>query len=157
MSGSQIKEYPFDKRGMLGMVLPDEQWIVLNASNRRGILTLMGNGESRCRIIAQEMITDQELFLVVELFDQFPEFCPYAELMSALTGREIEACRQEVIYALEHGTIDAVMRPVRNVLSRCRVRLHPLGIEIKSVVETGYVLAPFRKGRWQFKGKEEEL
>jgi hypothetical protein len=39
-----------------------------------------------------------------------------------------------------------VVRPIRNLLSRCRMKLHPFGIEIKSLTTVGYVIIPV-KGR----------
>jgi hypothetical protein len=65
---------------------------------------------------------------------------------SAMTGQSIERCQEKVLWGLEEGAVDVVMRPVRNLLSRCRMKLHPFGIEIKSLTTVGYVLIPV-KGR----------
>ncbi|HET8851381.1 MAG TPA: hypothetical protein VFN02_02565, partial [Ktedonobacteraceae bacterium] len=49
---------------------------------------------------------------------------------------------QQVREAQETGSLEEFLRPVRNVLSRTRIKLRVLGIEITGLYETGYVLLP---------------
>ena len=62
-----------------------------------------------------------------------------------MTGKSIEQCREKVLWGLEEGAVDVVMRPVRNLLGRCRMKLRPFGIEIKSIVHMGYLLVPLKR------------
>jgi len=45
------------------------------------------------------------------------------------------------------------MRPLRNILSRTRLKLHELSIDVKSILETGCLLMPVRRNQ---QPKEEE-
>jgi hypothetical protein len=52
----------------------------------------------------------------------------------------IARSRQRLQEAQESGIWDQEMRPVRNVLSRTRLKTRTFGIEISSILETGYIL-----------------
>jgi hypothetical protein len=62
-----------------------------------------------------------------------------------MTGKSIDQCREKVLWGIEEGTVDVVMRPVRNLLGRCRMKLRPFGIEVKSIVHMGYLLVPLKR------------
>ena len=100
-----------------------------------------------------QWFTPIEMALVLALVDQYPHYCPYEVRLSHFTStrvseRVIERMRQQAYEARESGEWDALMRPMRNVLSRLRLKLRPFGIEIVSLVEVGYALVPARhKGR----------
>jgi hypothetical protein len=57
-----------------------------------------------------------------------------------VTEATIEHCRQYLQEAQQEGIWDQEMRPMRNVLSRARLKLRSFGIEISAIVETGYML-----------------
>jgi hypothetical protein len=57
-----------------------------------------------------------------------------------VTEQAIDRCRQRLQEAQEAGDWDQEMRPVRNVLSRTRLKMQNFGIDIFSILETGYVL-----------------
>ncbi len=57
-----------------------------------------------------------------------------------MTDTTVERCRQRLQEAQEAGVWDQEMRPVRNVLSRTRLKTRAFGIEISSILETGYIL-----------------
>jgi hypothetical protein len=82
---------------------------------------------------------------ILRLIRMYPEYCPYEIVLSAMTGKSIEQCREKVLWGLEEGTVDVMMRPVRNLLVRCRMKLRPFGIEIKSIVHMGYLLVPLKR------------
>jgi hypothetical protein len=120
--------------------LMGEHQLVLNAE--QAILSELSDGE----IIEQQMLTPGEMYVIEELFKTYPEYCPSEVLLSAMTGQSIERCQEKVLWGLEGGANDVVMRPIRNLLGRCRMKLHPFGIEIKSLTKVGYVLIAV-KGR----------
>jgi hypothetical protein len=41
---------------------------------------------------------------------------------------------------MDYGTWDHEMRPLRNVLSRTRLKIKDFGMDILSILETGYIL-----------------
>ena len=57
-----------------------------------------------------------------------------------MSDTTVEHCRQQLQEALEAGVWDQQMRPVRNVLSRIRYKMRSFGIDITSILETGYIL-----------------
>ncbi len=97
------------------------------------------------RQVMKQQFTTSELSLLVPLLESYPYFCPY-ELMFAsfyngeVTDELLEQCRRRLQVALEGDNWDVVMRPIRNVLSRIRFKLRPFGIDISSLLETGYLL-----------------
>ena len=56
------------------------------------------------------------------------------------TRERDKRARQQLQEALEAGVWDQQMRPVRNVLSRIRYKMRSFGIDITSILETGYIL-----------------
>ncbi|MBO0796613.1 MAG: hypothetical protein J2P36_37490, partial [Ktedonobacteraceae bacterium] len=60
-----------------------------------------------------------------------------------VTEAAIERCRQRLQDAQEMGVWDLEMRPVRNVLSRTRHKTRVIGLDISSILETGYLLMEF--------------
>ena len=66
-----------------------------------------------------------------------------------ITEATIERSRVRLQEAQDEGLWDYTMRPVRNVLSRTRLKMRSVGVEIASILETGYVLMelPARKRR----------
>lgn len=120
-------------------LLPEANHLILNYD--QGILSLTRSAE----ILEQQLLSPSEMYVIDALLKSYPEYCPYEAVLSAMTGKSIEACREKVLWGLEEGTVDVVMRPVRNLLGRCRMKLRPFGIEIKSLVHMGYVLVPLKR------------
>ena len=129
----QIKEFP------LNPLLPKKKRLILNYD--QGILSLVAEEE----ILEQQLLSPSEMYVIEALLKNYPEYCPYEVVLSAMTGKSIEQCREKVLWGLEEGAVDVVMRPVRNLLGRCRMKLRPFGIEIKSIVHMGYLLVPLKR------------
>jgi hypothetical protein len=129
----QIKVFP------LNPLLPEKDRLILNYD--QGILSLVGEEE----ILEQQLLSPSEMYVIEVLLKNYPEYCPYEVVLSAMTGKSIEQCREKVLWGLEEGAVDVVMRPVRNLLGRCRMKLRPFGIEIKSIVHMGYLLVPLKR------------
>ena len=97
------------------------------------------------RMMAEQQFTLSELSLLLPLLNSHPHYCPYEVLLASFNHRTvsdatIERCRQQLHEAQLEGVWDQEMRPVRNVLSRTRLKMRTFGIEIASILETGYVL-----------------
>jgi hypothetical protein len=124
-------------------VLPEGQTLVLNTA--LGTLSLLSKGDTLPRLLIQQQFTSSELSLLLPLLEQFPHYCPYEVMFASfyngvITEETIERCRVQLQEALEDGCWDQQLRPVRNVLSRIRFKLRGFGLDIMSILETGYIL-----------------
>jgi hypothetical protein len=133
-------------------LLPAGHTLALNVL--LGTLSLIARDESLPypRMVAEQQFTMSELSLLLPLLDSHPHYCPYEVLLASfdhrmITEATIERCRSRLQEAQDEGLWDYTMRPVRNVLSRTRLKMRVIGVEIASILETGYVLMnlPARK------------
>lgn len=124
-------------------VLPPDHILILN--RKLGTLSYLSTGSDGPRLLVEQQFTGSELSLLLPLLEQYPHYCPY-ELMFAsfyngiVTDALVEDHRRRLQEALEVGTWDQQMRPIRNVLSRIRFKLRTFGLDISSILETGYIL-----------------
>ncbi len=123
--------------------LPAGHTLVLNPA--LGTLSYLSKGIDRPRLEMQQQFTSSELSLLRPLLDLFPHYCPYEVMFASfyngtITDETVEHCRQLLYKALEEEVWDQQLRPIRNVLSRARIKLRPFGIDISSILETGYIL-----------------
>lgn len=125
---SRFKTYTYNQ------LLPSGASLILDME--QGILTLL----TGTTITEQQLVSPSEMYIIAALLDNYPDYCPHEVMLSAMTGRKLDQCRQRVLWGLNEGTIDVVMRPVRNLLSRCRMKLAPFDITIRSMLNTGYIL-----------------
>jgi len=124
-------------------LLPAGHTLVLN--KKLGTLSYLSKGTDHPRLVMQQQFTTSELSLLLPLQELYPDYCPYEVLFASfyngtITEETVELCRQRLYEALERGTWDQQLRPLRNVLSRTRVKLRAFGIDISSILETGYIL-----------------
>lgn len=124
--------------------LPQGHTLVLNT--RLGTLSYLHTAEGVWpRMLVQQQFTNSELSLVRPLLEHYPHYCPH-EVMFAnfyngvVSEKTIARARQRLQEALDYGTWDHEMRPVRNVLSRARLKLKNFGLDVLSILETGYML-----------------
>ena len=95
-------------------------------------------------LVAQEVLTELEMYVLVALLESYPQYCPYEVLRAAITDEALSHARASVHRAVEHKTLDRAMKPIRNILSRCRAKLHAFGIDIRSIHGEGYILTALR-------------
>jgi len=124
--------------------LPAGHTLVLNT--RLGTLSYLSIDESaQPRMLTQQQFTQSELSLLRPLLEHYPQYCPH-EVMFAnfyngtVTEQTIARARTRLREAADYGTWDHEMRPVRNVLSRTRLKLKDFNMDILSILETGYML-----------------
>jgi hypothetical protein len=103
-------------------------------------------------LVIEQQFTNSELFVLKPLLESYPYYCPYEVLCASFhSGRinetTVARSRQRLQEALEAGVWDQEMRPVRNVLSRTRIKTRTLGIEISSIFETGYILISMQRNK----------
>jgi hypothetical protein len=123
--------------------LPEGHTLALNTAY--GTLSYLSCENNRPLLLLQEQFTSSEVSVLMPLLESFPYYCPY-EVMFAhfyngkVTDRTIERCRRHLLEAQEAGLWDQEMRPVRSALSRTRIKLRLFGIDISSILATGYIL-----------------
>lgn len=113
-------------------------------------VSLLQQGE----LIGQIQFTHSEMRVVVSLLQAAPYYCSYEELYTVFEGQEpteknLEKARKILGESLLQSSsqFDSHMRPVRNVISRVRLKFHTLGLDLQSILETGYILKPFSRKR----------
>ncbi len=133
----EIKHFP------LADLLPPSHMLALNTV--LGTLSQIASDEGVPRLIAEQQFTNSEICVLLPLLESYPHYCPYEVLLASFNSgnvrdEEVALCRRRLAAAQAAGVWDQEMRPVRNVLSRTRLKLHTFGIDIFSILETGYVL-----------------
>ena len=95
-------------------------------------------------LVAQEVLTELEMYVLIALLESYPQYSPYEVLRAAITDEVVNHARVTVHRAVEHKTLNRSMKPIRNILSRCRAKLQVFGIDIRSIHAEGYILTPLR-------------
>jgi DNA-binding winged helix-turn-helix (wHTH) protein len=130
---------------VLPNLLPEGHVLVLNThpySLSTFVLTQL-SGEVY-GLVVQEVLTELEMYLLIALLESFPQYCPYEVLRAAITDEVVSHARIAVHQAVEHRTLNRSMKPIRNILSRCRAKLQVFGIDIRSIHAEGYILTALR-------------
>lgn len=126
-------------------VLPEGHVLVLNThpySLTTFVLTQLS--AEMHGLVAQEVLTELEMYVLVALLEDYPHYAPYEVLQAAITDEVLTHARETVHRAVEYKTLDSSMKPVRNILSRCRAKLHTFNIDIRSIHGEGYILTALR-------------
>jgi hypothetical protein len=124
--------------------LPQGHILVLNT--RLGTLSYLHTEEGKWpRMLTQQQFTNSELSLLRPLMEHYPHYCPHEVMFAnfyngSVNEKTIARARERLQEAMEYGTWDHEMRPVRNVLSRTRLKLKDFGMDILSILETGYMM-----------------
>ncbi len=126
-------------------LLPEGHMLALNLS--LGTLSLIANSRDNSYpyLLAEQQFTTSELCVLIPLLKSYPYYCPYEVLLTSFNNGNvnettIERSRKRLYEAQLEGIWDQEMRPVRNVLSRARLKMRAFRIEISSILETGYIL-----------------
>jgi hypothetical protein len=123
--------------------LPRGHSVVVNTTS--GTLSYLCCSGDRPRLVIQQQFTSNEMRVLIPLLKSFPHYCPYEVMFASfyngkVTDATVIQCRRRLQEALEAGTWDQEMKSIRNVLSRTRLKLRDFGINISSILETGYIL-----------------
>jgi len=124
-------------------LLPSGHTLALNTT--LGTLSQLFCNDDRPQMLAEQQFTTSEIYVLMPLLESYPYYCPYETLLASynhgkVTEATVTRCRELLQAAQEEGVWDQEMRPVRNILSRTRLKIHNFGIDISSVHETGYML-----------------
>ena len=134
-------------------LLPEGQCLALNTKLNTLALLSTDDTNSYSTLLAEQQFSSSELSVLIPLLEYHPHYCPHEVLLASFnTGKTDEKTVERFQLRLQEaqfaGVWDYEMRPVRNILSRARFKLRDLGIEISSILETGYLLIymPTRMG-----------
>ncbi len=107
---ASITHYPLD-----GLLPPGH-----SLAFHRGLGTLahLTVQQDRAVVLGEQQFTEAEITLLVPLLDHYPH---------------LQA-------ALEHGGWEEEMRPVRNAISRTRLKLNRMGLDVPGVLHLGSIL-----------------
>lgn len=127
----------------LSDVLPSGHVLIMNRN--LGVLSLIMAKDEHIRVLGEQQFTTSELNIVLPLLDAFPYYCPYEVLYAHfysndVTEHTVSVARAHLQVAQEEGTWELEMRALRTTLSRARLKLRMLGLNISSLLETGYIL-----------------
>jgi hypothetical protein len=130
----------------LSGLLEDDEQLAVNLQTRT--ISLLTIRNDKAALAEQQTFTTGEMYVLLPLLASYPYFCGYDTLLASFnTGRttekDVERAHKRLQYALDEGTWDQEMRPARNVLSRARLKFRAFGIEIMSILATGYMLVSF--------------
>jgi len=98
------------------------------------------------RLVRQEQFTQTEMSVLLPLLEFFPYHCPYEILYASfykdgkVSEADIADARRYLDEVEEGGAWDREIRPVRCALSRARLKIRSFGVDISSILSTGYVL-----------------
>ncbi|MGB8346637.1 MAG: hypothetical protein WCD86_17250 [Ktedonobacteraceae bacterium] len=141
---------------VLSPLLPAGHTLAFNPA--LGTLSLLIYEQDEPRLVAEQQFTPSEVCVLRPLLVSYPHHCPYEVLHASfnsspdtpvvdLTDKVVARSRKRLEMALDRGTWEDEMRPVRNVLSRTRLKLNQMHIDVKSILETGCILMPRRRGQ----------
>ena len=97
-------------------------------------------------ILTQIQFSPAVFALLLPLLYLYPNTCTYDILLAeyrhqGYANEELIQLVQQELQAVNNTIIwDQILRPLRNVLSRTRIKLNAMGFTIRTVIETGCVL-----------------
>jgi hypothetical protein len=123
-----------------------------------GTLSHLALVQEQPKMLLEQLFSNTEVSLLLPLLEQFPHYFPYevlwASFHSNASEKAITHARRRLLQAREDGYWDEEMRPLRNMLSRARLKLQEMGLDIVSPFETGYLLT--RHYRRRLRRKTED-
>lgn len=118
---------------------------------QQAIVTMQQAGAEHT-IVAQGMFSGSELSLLLPLAESLPDYCPYEVLYASFfygnTSEDaIDKARDTILDVMDEGgpAWDHLVRPLRNVMTRLRMKLRPFRLDVVSFLSTGYLLQPYEK------------
>ena len=141
---------------VLAGLLPAEH--ILSLHRFLGTLSHLTLVQEQPRMLGEQLFSNTEVSLLLPLLEQYPDYCPYEVLWASFHGstseKPIARARNRLQQAREEGYWDEEMRPLRNMLSRVRLKFQEMGPGIVSLFETGYLLT--RHDRRRLRRKTDE-
>jgi hypothetical protein len=131
-------------------LLPPGHTLALNPRTRT--LSLLSEGPVQ---VVEQQLSINEMRMIVPILEYFPRCCPYEILLSNISTNTVSVaattrCRQRLQEALECGTWQQELRPIRRALTSLRGKLYFFNLEISTVRERGCSLTSLTGSRPTF-------
>jgi hypothetical protein len=130
---------------------------------RAGLLACLAPGPEGAgqQLVEAERLSGEEVRVLGSLLTRAPRYCPYAVALAWLTYPSptedaVARCRQRLELARQGGYWEEEMALLRGILSTLKGKLQVLGLTIAAVLETGYVLQPYRAASSDNAGEGEQ-
>jgi hypothetical protein len=130
-------------------LLPAGHTLALHKS--AGLLACLAPGPEGVgqQLVEAARLSGEEVRVLGSLLTRAPLLCPYAIALAWLiypspTEDAVARCRQRLELARQGGYWEEEMALLRGILSTLKDKLQVLGLTIAAVLETGYVLQPYR-------------
>jgi hypothetical protein len=109
-----------------------------------GTLACLTIQQGRAVVLGEQQCTEAKITLLVPLLDNYPHHCPYEVLWTSFAWNTTEQeavsrARPHLQAALEQGGWEEEMRPVRNVISRTRLKLNRMELDVLGVFHLGSI------------------
>lgn len=139
---------------MMRVTLPERLFpaghlLMLHA--RAGLLECLAPDEAGAspRLVEAVQMSGEEARTLGSLLICAPALCPYEVALAWLSylspgEQAVERCRLRLQEARRAGSWEEEVALLRSVLSTLKVKLQVLGLTIAAVLETGYILHPYR-------------
>lgn len=129
----------------LAKLLPAGQILALHTKLNTLTLLALQPDASHPLVLGEQQFSVNEMRVLLPLLQLYPRYCPYEVMLASFNcGNTSEEMVERFRVRLEEARFadvwDYEMRPTRNILSRTRFKLRELGIEVSSILETGYLL-----------------
>ena len=150
-----------DSEPMQALSVPDVLPGILVLHRSLGVLVhLTCEQDTPCLLWAQRF-TENEQSVLLPLFAWHPDYCPLEVMLASFLGSTsdtaIARARKQLYAAMDTGEVEILLRPMRNVLSRVRIKLREAGLEIATLVSLGYLLKSVRRTAPFAIGKEVNI
>lgn len=134
------------------LVLDDEQYIIVFLSHRNYASTNaspdnVAVGEARTTEVSVQGIicfTQFEWVVLTPILATYPVYCPFHRCLASYRGvineHTLKATAAQLAEAYGSPRWEETLKPVRNLISRARLKLQPYGLDIAVVNTRGYVL-----------------
>jgi len=130
---------------------------------RTGLVACLAPGSAGAgpQLVEAERLSGEEARVLGSLLSLAPRLCPYAVALAWLTYPSptedaVARSRQRLHLAQQGGYWDEEMAFLRGILSTLKGKLQVLGLSIAAVLETGYVLQPYRVASSDHGGEGEQ-
>jgi hypothetical protein len=134
------------RRFTLPQLLPEGHSLIMNSTSYRfGVYVLTElAAEAKSGIAAQEVMSELEMLTILKLLQYYPDYCPHEILLAAISGKTSDEAHAIVNRAIEMQTMNEALRPLRNILLKCRGILRTFKLDIVNVRQLGYQLVALK-------------
>jgi hypothetical protein len=122
-------------------LLPPHHLLVADTFNKT--ITEVEDSSGAIIFVEQQVFTYDEFAQIIAILTEQPYYCPLANLLLAKERRTLAYQQEQLAQADEAGWMDELMRPIRNILSRARIKMRLFDLEITSMTGLGYTLTPY--------------